>query len=362
MATDATPDEVRGIFPQGQLVGQKFGVVIVDGIDVATFRKDGVYSDGRRPDSVVFTKTPQEDAARRDFTVNALFMDPWTGDILDFFGGQEDLKNKLIRAVGNAHDRFTQDHLRILRADRFAGRYGFAIHPDTEAAMTATSHHLAGIDVERITQELEKSLAYNAFQVVNSMKKTGSLAQVLPEVENESQIDFAATLKVLAQVGPSVSTEFAFCALLFKLTPKTVLGITSRLKFTNELRDHIIDVLTLQNRIMNATQHTSMDILKKLMRDKYFPDALKLFGMRVHAGDLSEYAPSYHFLFTLYDSMSHEDLHPTRFVTGDDLISWGYKPGKIFKSVLDSLESKQLTGEIRSREQAVAFVHSAFKA
>ena len=361
VATDSTPDQLIAIFPQGKLVGEKFGVVIVDGIDVATFRKDGIYSDGRRPDSVVFTKTPQEDAARRDFTFNALFMDPFTGDILDFFGGQEDLKNKILKAVGNAHDRFTQDHLRIMRADRFAGRFGFKIHTDTEAAMTATAHHLSGIDVERITQELVKSISHDPAKTVLSMKRTGALKTVLPEVDQESAPDFDATMKVLDQVGRSTTTEFGFCALLFKLPAGVITALTRRLKFTNELRDHILEVMALQPRIMAATHFTSMDVLKKLMREKYFVDALRLFGIRVHIGDLSEFGPSFEFLTKLYAGMTHEDLHPVRFITGTDLIDLGFKPGREFKQVLDMIEVGQLDGTIKNREQALQVVHAQLK-
>jgi len=354
IATDAIPDQLTSIFPGSQLVGEKFGVVIVNGIDVATFRKDGIYSDGRRPDSVAFTKTPQEDAARRYFTWNALFMDPFTGDILDFFGGQDDLKNKILRTVGSADERFTQDHLRIMRADRFAGRYGFKIHPDTEAAMTTHSHHLASIDVERITQELTKSLAHDPMMVVTSMKRTGVLKTILPEVDSEPRQDFDTTIKVLSEVGRNTTTEFGFCALLFKLPVSTITSLSRRLKFTNDLRDHILGVMALQPRIEIANPHVSMDVLKKLMRDKYFSDALRLFGMRVHTGEKSEYGPSFHFLTNLYNSLNHEDLNPVRFVTGDDLIRvLGMKPGKEFKTILDTIENGQLNGTIKTREQAL---------
>jgi poly(A) polymerase len=359
VVTDATPDQLKAIFPQGKLVGEKFGVVIVDGIDVATFRTDGTYSDGRHPDSVKFSTSSEVDSKRRDATINAMYLDPFSGEILDYHGGQEDIRNKLLRAVGEPQKRFEADHLRILRMDRFASRFpGFTIHPDTEAAMTATSHHLVNIDVERITQELSESMANDPYKTVVSMKKTGVLKTVMPEVDALTTTEFHAVLEVLKQVGTHTTTEFGFSALLFKLHVPVIESLCRRLKFTNDLRVHILGVVALQPRIATANHHQTLDVLKRLMRDKYFPDALKLFGFRVHVGEMAQDAVSFHFLMNLYAGMKHEDLFPVRLLTGDDLIQMGYRPNKAFKSVLDDLEIKQLTGEITTKDQATAHVRS----
>lgn len=355
VATDATPDEVLKVFPKGELVGKKFGVVIVNGIDVATFRKDGTYSDGRRPDSVEFTRHPHDDASRRDFTVNALFMDPDTKEVLDFHGGLKDAKDKVLRAVGNPHDRFSQDYLRMLRADRFAAKLDFTIHPDTHAAMTTHAPSIRSIDVERQHDELTKSLALDPSRVMNSMMTTGLFLHVFPEMAAVSHSDLEATKRTVAAVGRNVG--LVGCAAVFMRLPLgTVNKMLRRLKFHNDEIKHITSVLDLQDRITNTTMHSSLDKIKRLVREEFFRDALKLYGARVHAHDPHANAESFTFLSHMAAKLSHGELHPTKFITGDDLIALGMKPGKDFARILTAAENGQLSGDIKSKEQALAMV------
>ena len=359
VATDATPDQVIAIFPGADLVGKSFGVVIVNGIDVATFRMDSDnYADGRRPDSVEFTTSPEIDSRRRDFTINSMFLDPFSGKILDFHGGQKDLKNKLIRAVGNPDDRFTQDHLRMLRATRFASKLGFDIHPETQASMAKNAHNIASIDVERITMELTKAMGHDAYKTIKSMHNSGMLVHVLPELDQLSPSHWAQVLATLSFVGTNVKPELGLAAAFSMFNSATATKIGRRLKFTNDEIKHITSILDLQTRISAVTPQTTLDVLKRLMRETFFPDALTLYRCRVEAHDPYVHADALHLLTMMFTNMTQEDLNPAKFVTGDDLISLGLKPSKEFKRILDAAEDGQLSGHIKSKEQALEMIRS----
>jgi poly(A) polymerase len=359
VATDAHPDQVLHIFPKADKVGAHFGVVIERGVEIATFRSDGAYGDSRRPDSVKFEKSPREDAARRDFTVNAMFMDPFTGHIIDYFGGQEDIKRKVLRAVGDPYKRFGEDHLRMLRAMRFAAKLGFTIDPDTLAAMKGLAPHIKSVAPERVKQEISGALSFpgGPAKSFNIMRDTGMLSHIFPEIDQLTPHQHAVLANILQQAHSEGNT-FALAALFSELAPKTVQAVALRLKVPNDEQKHIYDILGMQDRISAVSEHTTLDVLKKLMREQYFPDALKLYGMRVKAHDG---AVSYHpfdLLTKMYAEMRQEDLHPEKFVTGNDLIALGLKPGKQFKDILDRIEIAQLRGEIHNKEQAIAMVHS----
>ena len=359
VVTDATPDQLKVIFPQGKLVGEKFGVVIVNGIDVATFRMDSDnYADGRRPDSVEFTTSPEIDSRRRDFTINSMFLDPFSGKILDFHGGQKDLKNKLIRAVGNPNDRFTQDHLRMLRADRFAAKLGFDIHPETQASMVKNAHNIANIDVERITMELTKAMGHDAYKTIKSMHTTGMLVHVLPELDQLSSHNWAQVLATLSFIGTNIKPELGLAAAFYMFTSATATKIGRRLKFTNDEIKHITSILDLQIRISAVTPQTTLDVLKRLMRETFFLDALTLYRCRVDAQDDHANASAMRMLSTMIAQMKQEDLNPAKFVTGDDLIALGMRPSKEFKRILDAAEDGQLIGHIKSKEQALEMIRN----
>jgi len=359
IATDARPEQVLHIFPNADKVGAHFGVVIERGVEIATFRSDGAYGDSRRPDSVKFEKSPREDAARRDFTVNAMFMDPFTGHIIDYFGGQEDIKRKVLRAVGDPYKRFGEDHLRMLRAMRFAAKLGFTIDPDTLAAMKGLAPHIKSVAPERVKQEISGALSFpgGPAKSFNIMRDAGMLSHIFPEIDQLTPHQHAVLDNILHQAHSEGNT-FALAALFSELAPKTVQAVALRLKVPNDEQKHIYDILGMQDRISAVSQHTTLDVLKKLMREQYFPDALKLYGMRVKAHDG---AVSYHpfdLLTKMYAEMRQEDLHPEKFMTGNDLIALGLKPGKQFKDILDRIEIAQLRGEIHNKEQAIAMVHS----
>ena len=358
VATDARPEQVLKIFPKADKVGAHFGVVIEQGIEIATFRSDGAYGDSRRPDSVTFERSPREDAARRDFTVNAMFMDPLTHHVLDFFGGQEDLKKKVLRAVGDPYKRFGEDHLRMLRAMRFAAKLGFTIEPNTLAAMKGLASNIKSVAPERVTQEISGALSFpgGPLKSFNIMKDTGLLGHILPEVDDLTPKQHSLVVNILNQAHTESHT-FVLAAVFSELDRNTVKRITMRLKLSNDEQSHIHTILDLQQRISTTTDNTSLDILKRLMRESFFADALKLYGMRVKAGDSVNRRP-FEFLSRLYDGMKQEDLHPEKFVTGDDLIKLGLKPSRQFKEILDKIESAQLRGDIKNKEQALMIVRS----
>lgn len=357
VATDAHPDQLTKMFPTVKLAGAHFAVVIVDGVEIATFRSDGDYGDGRRPDKVEYEKSFREDAARRDFTCNAMAMDPFTGHILDYYGGEKDIKDKILRAVGDPYKRFAEDHLRMLRAVRFAAKLGFTIDPDTLAAMKGLAPKIKKMSSERITQELTGALNFpgGPFKSFNTLKSTGLLEHILPELDSLSSSKHSILVGVLEQIHHE-SHLFGLAAFFCQLDLKTVGVIAKRLKLTNDDTEHILGILQLQPQIAEVTQSTSLDVLKKLMRNKDFGEALKLFGMRVKARDPLVHSSAFDLLTHMFAGMSQEDLHPQLFVSGADLISLGLKPGPNFKRILDKLEIGQLTGHITSKEQALKLV------
>jgi poly(A) polymerase len=344
---------------EAKLVGEHFGVVVYHGIEIATFRSDGAYGDGRRPDSVKYEKSFREDAARRDFTINAMAMDPFTGHVIDFYGGQEDIKKKLIRAVGDPHKRFGEDHLRMLRAMRFAAKLGFTIDPDTLAAMKGLAPKIKTTAPERITQEISGAMAFpgGPAKSFDILMKTGMLEHILPELHALDSHQHGVLMNILHQAHAEGHT-FALAALFSELHSPVVPAIAKRLKLSNDERDHILAILGLQSRISAVTEHTTLDVLKKLMREKFFPDALKLYGMRVVAHDGHVNHRPFDFLTKLFAGMKQEDLHPEKFVSGDDLIAMGMRPGKRFKEVLDHIENAQLRGEVHSKEHALSLARS----
>jgi tRNA nucleotidyltransferase/poly(A) polymerase len=363
VATDARPEQVLKIFPAADKVGAHFGVVIERGVECATFRSDGAYGDARRPDSVHFEKSPREDASRRDFTCNAMFMDPFTGHVIDYFGGQEDIKKKVLRAVGDPYKRFGEDNLRMLRAMRFAAKLGFTIEPNTLAAMKGLAPHIKGVSTERVTQELTGAFSFpgGPAKSLAIMKDTGLLAHILPEVHNLSQHQHDVLENLMHQVH-SESHTFALAALFSELGPNTVRGVALRLKLPNDQQRHIYAILGMQNTISLSSDRTGLDELKKLMRQEFFTDALKLYGMRVKAHDGAVNHRPFEFLTKLYAGMQQEDLHPEKFVNGNDLLKLGHRAGPQFKKILDAVEDKQLRGELHSKKDAIVFIQTHFPA
>lgn len=420
VATDATPQQVMQIFPQTYAVGEQFGVVLVppaenDGetgvlagqserserskqtAEVATFRADVSYSDGRHPDEVRFTKYPQEDAQRRDFTVNGMMLDPATNEILDFVGGQDDLKKGIIRAIGDPNRRFEEDKLRMLRAVRFAARFNYQIDPATLNAIQNLAPKIHQVSAERVREELTKMLtegqARRAFELLDQTKL---LPEVLPEIAAMKGVAqppqyhpegdvFIHTLLLLEKLRPSpdpnsdsISKTLAWGALLhdvgkpptFRIAPdrirfdghvdvgvKIAAEILRRLRFSNYETDQILALVDNHMRFGDV-QRMKQSTLKKFLRLPAFDEHLELHRIDCLSshGQLDAYEYSQQQLRT----MPPEAIRPTPLITGRDLIEAGYKPGPRFKEVLAAVEDAQLEGRLTSREEAMEFVQRDF--
>jgi poly(A) polymerase len=408
VATDAIPDEVMRIFPQTYAVGAQFGVVLVPAsgaiedigevpvgasktgcVEVATFRSDIGYSDGRHPDQVRFSKTAQEDVERRDFTINGLLLDPVNNQILDYVGGQNDLRAKVIRAIGDPVLRFTEDKLRMLRAVRFAARFGYAVEPATFAAIQKLAPGIHQVSRERVRDELTKMLTEgqgrDAFLLLDA---SGLLAEVLPEisamkgVEQPSQFHpegdvFVHTLLLLEKLPHPCPPTLAWGALLhdvgkpptFRVADrirfdghvavgvKMAEEICRRLRFSSSDTEQILALVDNHMRFSNAPQMKE-STFKRFVRQPHFDEHLALHRLDCEAshGDLS----SYQFTRERIAAIPPESIRPNPLVTGDDLIAAGYKPGPRFKEILSVIEDAQLEGRLDSKETAMECVKREF--
>jgi poly(A) polymerase len=420
VATSATPQQVMEIFPETYAVGAQFGVVLVPlpvhattnripteddaalesalaseaskahAIEVATFRTDVSYSDGRHPDAVRFSQDPREDAERRDFTINGLFLDPETNEVLDFVGGQSDLKAKIIRAIGVPDRRFAEDKLRMLRAVRFAARFGYAIDSATFASIKKLAPKISQVSHERVRDELTKMLteghARRAFLLLD---ESGLLREVLPEISAMHGVEqppqyhpegdvFVHTLLLLEHLPHPCPLTLAWGALLhdvgkpatFRVAPDRIrfdghvevgvrIGeqICRRLRFSNDDTEQILALIDNHMRFADIPR-MKQSTLKRFLRMPRFDEHLELHRLDCSAS---------HRNLSLYDfareqlaSTPAEKMRPVPLVTGDDLIANGYMPGPVFKEILSSVEDAQLEGRLDSREQALAFVRETF--
>ncbi|HWX94014.1 MAG TPA: CCA tRNA nucleotidyltransferase [Terriglobales bacterium] len=409
VTTDATPDQVMRIFPETYAVGAQFGVVLVPSlkdvasgshgaepspkanvVEVATFRSDVGYSDGRHPDQVRYSNDPREDVARRDFTINGLLMDPISGEALDFVGGREDLAAHLVRSIGDPELRFGEDKLRMLRAVRFAARFEYSIHPQTFAAIQKLAPQIHLVSHERVRDELTKMLteghARRAFLLLDESEL---LREVLPEISAMKGVEqppqfhpegdvFVHTLLLLQNLPHPGSATLAWGALLhdvgkpptFRIAPdrirfdghvevgvKMAEEICRRLRFSNEDTEQI---LALVNHHMRFAQVTQMkeSTLKKFLRMPGFAQHLDLHRMDCQSshGDLT----SYTFAKEKLASIPPEKMRPAPLLTGDDLIEAGYAPGPRFKEILAAVEDGQLESRLQSKREAMEFVGREF--
>ena len=415
VSTDATPREVMRIFPETYAVGAQFGVVLVpvDGltakdleaqakldpvetpveaakhkaIEVATFRSDGVYTDGRHPDEVRFSKTAAEDVQRRDFTINGLLLDPLDNDrVIDHVGGRADLDAHIIRTIGEPERRFAEDKLRMLRAVRFAARFGYSIEPGTMQAIQRLAPQIHQVSRERIREELTKMLtegaAKRAFELLDESKL---LHEVLPEVEKMKGVEqpaqfhpegdvFVHTLLLLENLPPNPSRTLAWGALLhdvgkpatFRRAPDRIrfdghvdVGVAIAREICNRLRmsnDDIDQIVALVNNHMKFADTPKMkeSTLKRFLRLHDFDEHLALHRLDClgsHA-DLS----LYDFVQKKRAETPPEEIRPEPLVNGRDLIDLGYRPGPTFREILSAVEDQQLEGTLTSREAALAFV------
>ena len=412
VATSATPDVVLGMFPRTFAVGAHFGVVLVasemDGeckegsveercvTEVATFRSDGIYSDGRHPDQVQYTKTAAEDVQRRDFTINGLLLDPLgqTPDlrksVLDYVGGLDDLDAGIIRAIGLPEKRFEEDQLRLLRAVRFAARFGFGIERATFAAIRRLAARIHAVSRERIREELTKMLtegrARRAFELLD---ESDLLVQVLPEVSKMKGVEqppqfhpegdvWIHTLMLLEQLEPGCSMTLAWGALLhdvgkpptFRIAPDRIrfdghvdigvaiaADICRRFRFSNDETRQILALVENHMRFADAPRMKA-STLKRFFRLENFPEHLAMHRMDCMAAHRN--LEIYDYVRERYGSLAQEEVSPTPLLTGRELIAAGYAPGPAFKEMLQTVEDAQLEGVIATPEQAMALVRERF--
>ena len=412
VATSATPDVVMGMFGKTVAVGAHFGVVLVclegaDGVEiateVATFRHDGAYSDGRRPDAVRFSVDAREDVVRRDFAINGMLLDPVrleeTGDagaaVLDFVGGREDLQAGVVRAIGEPGVRFAEDKLRMLRAVRFAARLGFAIDDATMAAMKELAGEIGQVSCERVRDELTRILTEGgAARGFELLRESGLLLEVLPEVvklrgvaqppEFHPEGDvWVHTLLLLEKLEAGCSATLAWGALLHDIgKPATyqpanpaVAGdrirfnghvevgvrmaevMLGRLRFSNDDTAQIVALVKNHMRFGDVREMKE-STLKRFLRLPKFEEHLALHRLDASSchGDLR----LYEFAKAAYDSQPEEAIRPKLLVTGRELIAAGYRPGVEFKAMLEAVEDAQLEGRVRTTEEAMAWVEERF--
>ena len=406
VATSATPDTVQSLFPKTFSVGAHFGVVLVcdpDGTqtEVATFRHDGAYTDGRRPDAVRFSTSPEEDVLRRDFTINGMLLDPLIYDetqdpataILDFVGGRADLAAKTVRAIGNPALRFEEDKLRMPRAVRFAARLGFTIESRTMAAIRQQAGTIVQVSNERVRDELTRMLteghARRAFELLDA---SSLLAQVLPEAVKMHGVEqppefhpegdvWTHTMLLLEHLPPNPTATLAWGALLHDIgKPATFRAPTAagdrirfnghvevgvriaeavlaRLRFSNDDTAQIVALVQNHMRFGDILQ-MKQSTLKRFLRLPKFEEHLALHWLDCTAchGRLE----LYHYAKQQYEAEPPVDTRPKPLVTGRDLIAAGYPPSPQFKLMLELAEDAQLEGAIDSTEEGLALIRNSF--
>ena len=443
VATSATPDVVLALFERTFAVGAHFGVVLVattcSGADaafaaegqrdedesttteVATFRSDGAYSDGRHPDAVRYTLSAEEDVKRRDFTINGLLLDPLAlvegtdasgaeaplnssgfarglkspppsirAAVLDFVHGLADLDAGIVRAIGLPERRFEEDHLRMLRAVRFAARFGFAIEPATQTAIRALARKTCSVSRERVRDELTKMLteghARRAFELLD---ETGLLIHVLPEIAKMKGVEqppqyhpegdvWIHTLGLLGQLEGGCSLTLAWGALLhdvgkpptFRRAPDRIrfdghvdvgvaiaADILRRFRFSNDETRQVLELVANHMRFADA-ERMKASTLKRFFRLEKFEEHLALHRMDCLAG--SGNLDHWQFVRERWLAAPEEGVRPKLLLTGRELIAAGYRPGTLFKTMLAAAEDAQLEGLVHTPEEALRWVGERF--
>jgi poly(A) polymerase len=411
VATNATPRQVMAIFPETYDVGAQFGVVLVPApdsdsapdceakggsrspcVEVATFRSDIGYSDGRHPDEVRFSNDPREDVARRDFTINGMLLDPVSGEVLDYVGGRKDLEAGIIGTIGNPQHRFAEDKLRMLRAVRFAARFEYTIEPATFVAMHELADQIAVVSRERVRDELTRMLTEgHASRAFLMLDESGLLQFVLPEISAMHGVEqspefhpegdvFVHTLLLLDNLPQPCPPTLAWGTLLhdvgkpatFRIAPdrirfdghvdvglKIAQSICRGLRFSNDDTEQILALVENHMRFGDAMKMKE-STLKKFMRLRDFDEHMALHRADCLAshGNLT----TYEFIRQKRAEIPAEKMRPAPLVTGNDLIAAGYVPGPKFKEILSAVEDAQLEGRLPSRDAALEFVRREFPA
>src|SRR5271170_6139989 len=397
VTTDATPERVMELFAESVGVGAQFGVVLVprEGlkVEVATFRSDVGYSDGRHPDRVVYSKTPREDVQRRDFTINGLLMRHDTGDILDFVDGQVDLKAGVIRAIGEPDRRFAEDKLRMMRAIRFAARFEFEIEHATFAAIRRHAGAVTDVSAERIREELTKLLTEGAARAgFELLEKSWLLSIVLPEIAAMKGVPqppqfhpegdvWTHTLLMIEGLPAGTSPTLAWGVLLhdvgkpptFKPASQTgdrirfdhhvdvgvrmAEAICRRYRFSNEETEQIVALVANHMRFMEVGRMRT-STLKRFVRLPHFEEHLELH--RLDCLSSHRKLDSYGLVQQFLAETPEEQVHPQRVLTGTDLRDMGYIPGPLFSEILRAVEDAQLEGQVTSKAAAEELVRKKY--
>ncbi|OHB42573.1 MAG: hypothetical protein A2Y11_04585 [Planctomycetes bacterium GWC2_39_26] len=389
IATNALPNDVMHLFEETIPVGVQFGVVIVlkegHNFEVATFRTEGSYSDGRHPDYVAFS-TPEDDVKRRDFTINGLLYDPIKNEMLDYVSGREDISKGIIRTIGNPIERFTEDKLRMIRAARFACRFNFPIHEETRQAIIKLARQIHVVSAERIREELEKILTSpNPHIGIRLLDEFHLLQEILPEVSGMKGVRqpenfhpegdvFVHTLLCLSKmknpswtlamglllhdIGKTVTFEESD-RIRFNLHEKVgadmAANICNRLKTSNVEKERIV-WLVQKHLYFKDAQKMRLSKLKRLFASDGYPELAEL--CRIDAlsssGDLSDY----NYCQEMFSKLPQEEVKPKPLINGLDLIALGLKPGPLFREILTKIEDEQLEGNLKTKEEALEKVKS----
>ena len=395
IATSAKPAEVQKLFPHTQAVGAHFGVILVmehgRAFEVATFRSDHEYIDGRRPEMVTFS-TPEEDAARRDFTINGMFHDPVADKFIDFVGGREDLASQTLRAIGDPVARFREDKLRLLRAVRFAARFGYQIDPATWDAIKAHAADIHAVSAERIREELVKILAHpTRVRGFDLLDQSGLLKEILPEIETLKGCEqpaqfhpegdvFVHTRAMLELLPPEAPVTLALAVLFHDIgKPPTFryhadedrirfsghdrVGasmtekLMERLRFSRQDIDRVTEAVR-QHMVFKDVQNMRTAKLKRFMARDAFDEELELH--RVDCQSSHGALDNYDFLKTKAEEFANEPLIPPPLVTGHDLMALGWKPGPHFGPILEAVQTAQLEGTLTTTEEAIAWIKANY--
>ena len=386
VATDATPDRIREIFGRRRTlaIGAAFGVISVlgrkdlgeDPIEVAAFRSDGNYADGRRPDSVVFT-TPEEDAQRRDFTINGLFFDPIQEQVIDYVGGQQDLATRQIRAIGNPDDRIAEDKLRLLRAVRFAATFDFDMEEETFAALVKHADSIRVVSGERIGAEMRRLLAsphaHRGLELLVASKLSdtmfSSLSDAWPtrcdKAESlgiELNLNGDDLLRSLLQSRPSLSFTSGLACCLFAAdcsaddVDSILREISKAWRLSNEEAACVKDSLALLPQLVRADQ-LAWSTLQPLLVSRHAQDAVEFaqtvttaLGLPMTGIDLCEQRLAW----------ALDRLNPPHLLSGDDLIRHGLSAGPLFKTIIEDVRRKQLDGELIDANAATEYVQERY--
>ena len=392
IATNAHPEQVQNLFRRTIAVGAHFGVIVVleggNEFQIATFRNDGQYLDGRRPETVTFA-TPEEDATRRDFTINGLFFDPIAGKLIDYVGGQQDLSRKMLRAIGNPYDRFREDRLRLLRAVRFGTTLGFDLDGNTWRAVCENARHISEVSAERIREELVKILlSPRRVRGFDLLDESGLLAAILPEVEALKGCEqppqfhpegdvFVHTRIMLGLLPAQVSVPLVLSVLFHDIgkPPTFAIDETGRIRFSGhdkvgaEMTEVVMSRLRFSRAEIDATveavanhmvfkdvQDMRVAKLKRFLARPHIDDELELH--RVDCTSSHGMLDNYEYLKAKREEFASEPLIPPPLITGRDLIDLGLQPGPRFSEILEAVQSRQLEGTLANHDDALAWVKS----